>query len=56
MIKKHDVVKYPYKFKETDVPLNECEINRIKRLLKAKFDCYDETTLLYGVKMNVNLF
>lgn len=40
--KKHDVVKYPYKFKETDVPLNECEINRRKRLLKAKFDCYDE--------------
>lgn len=40
--KNHDTVKYPYKFKETNVPLNEHEINIRKRLLKAKFECYNE--------------
>lgn len=40
--KSHDIVKYPYKFKEINVPLNEHELNRRKRLLKAKFECYNK--------------
>ena len=34
------------------MPLNECEINRRKRLLKAKFDCYDENNVAIWGKKN----